>query len=129
MLIDTSMFPVVWMRLAEPADKAKDESLFSEFEALLARKESLVFINDEGLDLNQHDHSKEEMQIVAQWRKQHKRELHSLVKGTIYIEPSEERRLAAKDFAVMFEKFWGYTMLTAPSRDEALALAKQLLSQ
>lgn len=127
MLIDAARFPLVWMRMNAPSNNP-DAPPFSEFEALLARKEAFVLINDEGLDAGEHEHSREEMKQTSLWMKRHKSELRAFVKAMICIESSAAKRLAAKAFAVVYEKFWGYPMLMVATKDGALALAKQLLS-
>ncbi|SKC74305.1 hypothetical protein [Paraburkholderia hospita] len=126
MLIDAAQFPLVWMRINAPSNNA-EASPFSEFEALLAREEVFVLLNDEELDKGEHEHSPEEMKQTSLWMKRHKSELRAFVKAAIYIEPSTAKRLATKAFAVVYEKFWGYPMLMVASNDEALALAKKLL--
>ena len=127
MLIDAARFPLVWVRINAPANTA-DASPFSEFEALLARREAFVLLNDEGLDEDEHEHSHEERKQTSLWMKRHKSELRAFVKAMICIESNAAKRLAAKAFAVVYEKFWGYPMLMVATRDDALALAEQLLS-
>ncbi|MDN7669591.1 hypothetical protein QZM08_25345 [Burkholderia vietnamiensis] len=126
MLIDGTQFPLVWMRLNAPGTDP-EASPFAEFEALLARKEVFVLLNDEGLDKSEHEHSPEEMKQTSLWMKRHKSELRAFVKAGIYIEPSTAKRLATKAFTMVYEKFWGYPMLMVATKDEALALAQKLL--
>ncbi|TDA43288.1 hypothetical protein [Burkholderia pyrrocinia] len=126
MLIDASKFPLVWMRLNAPGTDPT-VSPFAEFEGLLARKEVFVLLNDEGLDKGEHEHSPEERKQTSLWMKRHKSELRTFVKAGIYIEPNTAKRLATKAFALVYEKFWGYPMLTVATKDEALALAQRLL--
>ncbi|ACR32607.1 hypothetical protein [Burkholderia glumae] len=129
MLIDASKFPVVWMRLNSPGTDAA-ASPFTEFEVLLARKEVFVLLNEEGLDKGrqeEHEHPPEEMKQTSLWMKRHKSALRAFVRAGIYIEPNTAKRLATKAFALMYEKFWGFPMLTVATRDEALALARILL--
>ena len=127
MQIDASQFPRVWMRLNAPGSDP-EVSPFDELEALLARKEIFVLLNDEGLDKGDHEHSPEEMKQASLWMKRHKRELKAFVKAGIYIEPSTAKRVATRAFALVYEKFWGYPMLMVATKDDALALAQQLLS-
>ena len=127
MLIDTSTFPLVWMRF-NASGNDPEASPFTEFEALLARKEVFVLLNDEGLDKGDHEHSSEEMKQTSRWMKRHKSELKAFVKAAIYIEPNTAKRLATKAFSLVYEKFWGYPMLMVATKDHALALAQQLLS-
>jgi hypothetical protein len=127
MLIDATQFPLVWVRLNAPSSNP-EASPFAEFEALLARKEVFVLLNDEGLDKGEHKRSPEEMKQTSLWMKRRKSELRAFVKAAVYIEPSSVKRLATKAFAVMYEKFWGYPMLLVATQDEALALARNLLA-
>ncbi|WP_347554401.1 hypothetical protein [Robbsia sp. KACC 23696] len=127
MLIDAARFPLVWMRMNAPSNNP-DASPFSEFEALLARKEPFVLFNDEGLDTGEHAHSPEEMKQTSLWMKRHKGELRTFVKAMVCIESSAAKRLAAKAFAVVYEKFWGYPILMAANKEDALTLAQELLS-
>jgi len=126
MLIDASTFPLVWLHL-NATDTDPTASPFSKLELLLARKEGFVLLNDEGLDKGEHEHPPGEMKQVSLWMKRHKIELRAFVKAGIYIEPNAAKRLATKAFALMYEKFWGYPMLTVATKDEALALARKLL--
>ncbi|ARP82321.1 hypothetical protein CAL12_16850 [Bordetella genomosp. 8] len=126
MLMDVSKFPLVWMELNAPGPDP-GASPFAEFEALLARKEVFVLLNDEGLDSGAPEHSPEEMKQASLWMKRHKSELRAFVKAGIYIEPNAAKRLATKAFALVYEKFWGYPMLTVETKDEALTLARKLL--
>ena len=126
MLIDASQFPLVWIRFNAPGADP-EASPFAEFEALLARKEVFVLLNDEGLDKGDHEHSPEEKKQTVLWMKRHKSELRAFIKAAIYIEPSTAKRLATKAFASVYEKFWGYPMLMVATRDQALALAQTLL--
>ena len=128
MLIDTSQFPLVWMQLNAPVAEP-EASPFSEFEALLARKEIFVLLNDEGLNKDEHEHSPEQMKQMSRWMKRHKSELRAFVKAAIYIEPNIAKRLAAKAFALVYEKFWGYPMLLVATKDDAQVLAQELLAK
>lgn len=127
MLIDASLFPLVWMQIASPSQNP-DDSPFAEFEALLARKEPFVLLNDEGLTQGDHEHSPAEMKQTSLWMKRHKSDLRAFVKASIHIEPSTTKRLAAKAFAIVYEKFWGYPMFMTATKEEALALAQKLLA-
>ncbi|QTP37134.1 hypothetical protein B7759_05776 (plasmid) [Burkholderia glumae] len=75
----------------------------------------------------EHEHPPEEMKQTSLWMKRHKSALRAFVRAGIYIEPNTAKRLATKAFALMYEKFWGFPMLTVATRDEALALARILL--
>jgi hypothetical protein len=105
-----------------------EASPFAEFEALLARKEPFVLLNDEGLDAGDHEHSPGEMKQASLWMKRNKSDLRAFVKASIHIEPRTTKRLASKAFAVVYEKFWGYPMLMTATKNEALVLAQKLLA-
>jgi hypothetical protein len=127
MLIDATEFPLVQLRL-KGSDIDPEISPFDVFEALLARKEAFVFINDEGLgEKDEHKHSQEKKKQASLWMKRHKSELRSFVKALICVEPDTAKRLAAKAFAPMYEKFWGYPMLMVATEEQALDLARKLL--
>ncbi|WP_426116798.1 hypothetical protein [Pseudomonas sp. DSP3-2-2] len=127
MRIDATQFPFVWLQKTT-LDNSQEESLGA-FEALLARNEPFVLLSDESLDKEKTDHSPSEMKQIALWMKRHKTELKTYVKASVHIEPSLTKRLAGKAFAVVYEKFWGYPMLMAATKDEALALAQTLLGR
>lgn len=126
MLIDTTQFPLVWMEL-NSRNSPSDASPFAGFEALLARQQPLVLLNDEGLNNGQYEYSVEQMKYMTRWMKSHKDALQSYVKAAIYIEPDESKREATVAFGRTYEKFWGYPMLMAATKQEALTLAKRLL--
>ena len=128
MLIDSSQFPLVWMRINAPCSTAND-SPFDEFEALLIKEQPFILLNDEGLDKGDHEHTPEEMKQTTRWMKKNKSKLKAFVKVAIYIEPNIAKRIASKAFAVVYEKFWGYPMLMVASKEEALSLANNFLSQ
>lgn len=125
MSMNSSDFPLVWMNLTqEPGhDHEKD---FAEFEANLQREEPFVLLTDTA-PAEDHEHSPEDKKRTALWMKQHKDALRRLVLAMILVEPSSAKRLGFKAFAVVFAKFWGYPLLLAASREEAIAMAKELL--
>lgn len=125
MLMNSSDFPLVWMNLTqEPGhDHQKD---FDEFEENLRRGEPFVLLTDTA-PAEDHDHSPEEKKRTALWMKKHKGELRKLVLAMVLVEPSPTKRLGFKAFAVVFAKFWGYPLLLASSREEAMKIAKGLL--
>lgn len=126
MLMNSSDFPLVWMNLTqEPGhDHQKD---FEEFEANLQRAEPFVILTDTA-PAEDHAHSPEEKKRTALWMKKHKAELRRLVLALILVESNSAKRLGFKAFAVLFAKFWGYPLLLAPSREQAIEMAKDLLS-
>ena len=60
--------------------------------------------------------------------KKHKVELRRLVLAMVLVEPNSAKRLGLKAFSVVFAKFWGYPLLLAPSREQAIEMARELLS-
>ncbi|MCI3945924.1 hypothetical protein K0038_02971 [Pseudomonas syringae] len=127
MLINSSDFPFVWMNLAqEPGhDHEKD---FAEFEANLQRGEPFVILTDTA-PADDHEHSPEEKKRTALWMKKNKVELRKRVLAMIMIEPNSAKRLGFKAFAVVFAKFWGYPLLLAASREQAMETARELLAK
>lgn len=126
MKIDTRSFPYVWLNLKTPSAHA-DTTPFSMFEELLNRREPFVFINEEGLEKDEPETSKEDLKQTSLWMKRHKDELRAYVKAAIYIEDNYAKRLAAKAFASVYEKFWGYPMLIVENRNVAMEIAEELL--
>lgn len=125
MSINSSHFPLVWMNLTqEPGhDHQKD---FDEFEANLQRGEPFVLLTDT-VPAEDHEHSPEENKRTALWMKKHKVQLRKLVLAMILIESNAAKRLGFKAFAVVFAKFWGYPLLLAASREQAMEMARELL--
>ena len=125
MLMNSSDFPLVWMNLTqEPGhDHQKD---FDEFEENLRRGEPFVLLTDTA-PAEDHEHSPEEKKRTALWMKKHKAELRRLVLAMILVEPNSAKRFGFKAFAVVFAKFWGYPLLLAPSREQAIEMARELL--
>lgn len=127
MSMDSSNFPFVWMSLAhEPGHDFKQD--FEEFEANLQRGEPFVLLTDSA-PKEDHDHTQEEKKHTSLWMKKHKAELRKLVLAMIVIEPSAAKRIAFKAFAVVFAKFWGYPLMLAAAREEAMEMAEKLLSK
>lgn len=126
MPMNSSDFPLVWMNLAqEPGhDHQKD---FDEFEANLQRGEPFVLLSDTAPPAEEHEHSPEEKKRLALWMKKHKVELRKLVLAMIQIEPNQAKRMGYKAFGVLFAKFWGYPLLLAASREEAIEMARELI--
>ncbi|PPU84447.1 hypothetical protein XsacCFBP4641_03860 [Xanthomonas sacchari] len=126
MPMNSSNFPLVWMNLSqEPGHDHQQD--FDEFEANLRRGEPFVILSD-STPSEDHDHTPEEKKRTALWMKKHKAELRRLVLAMIQIEPNSAKRVGYKAFAVLFAKFWGYPMLLAASREQALEMAKELLA-
>ncbi len=126
MSMNSSDFPLVWMNLTQEHghDHQKD---FDEFEENLQRGEPFVILTDTA-PAEEHEHSPEEKKRTALWMKKHKVELRRLVLALILVESNPAKRLGFKAFAVVFAKFWGYPLLLAPSRGQAIEMARELLS-
>jgi len=127
MSVNSSDFPFVWMNLTqEPGhDHQKD---FAEFEANLQRGEPFVLLTDTA-PADDHEHSPEEKKRTALWMKKHKIELRKWVLAMILVEPNSAKRLGFRAFAVVFAKFWGYPLLLAASRQQAMEMARELLAK
>ncbi|WP_252717213.1 hypothetical protein [Herbaspirillum sp. B65] len=123
--MNSSNFPYVWMSLAQEPGHDHDKD-YIEFEANLARGEPFVLLTDTA-PAEDHEHSPEEKKRTALWMKKNKLELRRLVLAMIVVESSPAKRLGFKAFAVVFAKFWGYPLLLAASRQEAMEIAKELL--
>lgn len=126
MSMDNSNFPFVWMSYADGPDHDHDED-FEAFEENLRRGEPFVLLTDSA-PTEDHEHSQEEKKRTSLWMKKHKVELRKLVLAMIIIEPSTAKRIAFKAFGVAFAKFWGYPLVLAATREEAMATAGKLLS-
>lgn len=127
MSMNSSDFPLVWMNLSQELghDHQKD---FDEFEANLRRGEPFVILSDTA-PAEDHEHAPEDKKHTALWMKKHKVELRKLVLAMILIEPNQAKRLGFKAFAILFAKFWGYPLLLAVSREQAIEMARELLSK
>jgi len=127
MPLDITNFPLVWMSYDEEPDHDHDED-FEALEASFKRGTPFVILTDNA-PTEDHTHSQEEKKRTALWMKAHKAELRTLVLAMIVIEPSAAKRLAFKSFGVAFAKFWGHPLKLASSREEAMEIAGQLLSE
>ncbi|MEN0117035.1 MAG: hypothetical protein AAGD15_09945 [Agrobacterium cavarae] len=127
MPLDSSNFPMVWMHYETSHDHDHEDD-FAIFEANLKRETPFVILSDTA-PTEDHEHTQDEKKRTALWMKKHKGELRRLVRAMIVIEPSATKRLAFKTFALAFSKFWGYPLKLVTSRDEALELAQDLLSE
>ncbi|WP_175687530.1 hypothetical protein [Burkholderia multivorans] len=127
MSMNSSNFPFVWMSFSQAPghDPGKD---FEEFEANLKRGEPFVLLSDSA-PAEDHEHTPEEKKRTSLWMKKHKTELRKLVLAMVLVESSPAKRLGFKAFSVVFAKFWGYPLILATSRDEAMDIAKKLLSE
>ncbi len=124
MYIDSSSYPLV--RMGYERDRAVPvDRLLEDFSALLARGRAFVFFS--AGDMSQEERSPEDRKKVVLWMKAHRAELQSLVRGLVHAEPDAHKRLAARAFAQMFGKAWGYPMLLVASEQQARQRALQLL--
>ncbi|SNY91169.1 hypothetical protein SAMN04515647_1381 [Cohaesibacter sp. ES.047] len=127
MPLDNTDFPFVWMSYDEEPDHDHDED-FAALEASFSRGTPFVILSDNA-PTEEHEHSQEEKKRTVLWMKKHKAELQTLVLAMIVIEQSATKRMAMKAFGVAFAKFWGYPMKFTSSREEAMEIAKTLLSE
>ena len=125
MSMNSSNFPFVWMNLTQEPGHDHQED-FAEFEAVLQRAQPFVLLTDTA-PTEDHEHSPEEKKRTSLWMKKHKVELRKLVLAMILVESNAAKRLGFKAFAVVFAKFWGYPLLLASSRDQAMEMARELL--
>ncbi|MCF5651449.1 hypothetical protein GIV49_18050 [Pseudomonas syringae] len=127
MSVNSSDFPYVWMSFTQAPghDHQKD---FADFEANLQRGEPFVILTDT-VASEDHEHSPEERKRTALWMKKNKVELRKWVLAMIMIEPNSAKRLGFKAFAVVFAKFWGHPLLLATTREQAMEMAKELLTK
>lgn len=125
MPMNSADFPLVWMSFAhEPGhDTQKD---FDEFELNLQRGEPFVLLSETPPG-DDHEHSPAEKKRTTLWMKKHKMQLRSLVLALVMVEPSTAKRLGFKAFAALFTKVWGYPLLFAASREQAVEMANELL--
>lgn len=127
MPLDSTNFPLVWMSYDHGPDHDHDED-FAALEANLKRGVPFVILTDSA-PAEDHEHSQDEKKRTALWMKKHKAALRTLVLAMIVIEPNVAKRLAFRPFGVAFAKFWGYPMWLAMSREEAVKIAAELLSE
>ena len=127
MPLDSTDFPLVWMSYDEEPGHDHDKD-FETLEASFRRGAPFVILTDNA-PTEDHEHSQEEKKRTVLWMKKHKAELRTLVLATVVIEPSTAKRMAFKPFGVAFAKFWGHPMKLAASREEAMEIAGNLLSE
>nr|WP_315421558.1 hypothetical protein [uncultured Pseudomonas sp.] len=128
MRLDSTTFPVVKI-VFDALNEGGPEDAFLAFERLLAREQAFMLLHEKSADENNHEHSHEERKQASIWMKKNKQALRTFVKGMIQVEPSAAQRLALKPFAVMFGKAWGYPLLVVESKDQAWALARDVLDE
>ena len=102
MHLDLSTFPLVWMR--REAEPVQPDSLFAQFDALLARRQAFVILSEEGFDEDGHEHPQEERKRAALWMKRNKAAIRAYIQAMVLVEPSAAKRLAGKAFhSIYFE--------------------------
>jgi hypothetical protein len=124
MKINDANFPIVWMYWTE----ASEHDPFKQLEELLRRETPFVLMTADSSDQEPHEHSPGERKKITLWMKANKARLRLYIKAMIVIEPNAAKRFAAKTFAIAFEKFWGYPLLTGENREVALLTAQALLA-
>tara|TARA_A100001391_G_scaffold130111_8_gene89504 strand:+ start:5704 stop:6108 length:405 start_codon:yes stop_codon:yes gene_type:complete len=127
MPLDTTNFPHVWMSYDEAPDHDHDED-FAALEASFKHGTPFVILTDNAPS-EDHEHDPEEKKRTALWLKKHKAELRTLVLAMIVIEPNAAKRIAFKPFGVAFGKVWGFPLKLTSSREEAMEIAGNLLSE
>ncbi|MGF6175530.1 hypothetical protein [Ensifer sp. 4252] len=127
MHVDITEFPHVWMDFTHDAGQTTDEVL-EVYTDLLAGGEPFVFLG-EGGDFEGDNTAQDvaDRKKISLWMKRNKRTITALVRAMIYIEPNVSKRIAARAFALVYEKFWGYPMFVAANRDEAMAIVRTVL--
>jgi hypothetical protein len=126
MFLDSAQFPLVWMH-NKPSAKQNPQAAFAELDQLLARRQAFVLLGDEGFDEGEHGQTREDRKRISLWMKKHKTEIRAFIKGMVQVEPSATKRAAARAFATLYAKFWGYPLLMSASKEEALKVADELL--
>ncbi|KQS82487.1 hypothetical protein ASG32_23275 [Methylobacterium sp. Leaf361] len=126
MTMNCENFPIVWMSFADEPGHDHDDEL-ADFEELLSRGRHFVILTQDPPS-NDHEHSKEEKKRTALWMKRHKIRLRILVLAMIVVEENTLKRAAIKSFAPGFGAFWGFSIIAATNRNEALSIASRLLS-
>ncbi|MCM2438527.1 hypothetical protein HGO34_02190 [Agrobacterium vitis] len=125
MNVDSSDFPFVRMNNDAPS-VAPVEELLRQFSDLLARNEAFLFMSEGAFDTS--GDNVEDRKKVSLWMKANKGEIRRLVKGHIHVQPDTVKRVAAKAFALISEKFWGYPMFIVATPEEAQEKAAALLA-
>lgn len=127
MHVDTTDFPEVWMDFTHGTGQTIDEVLVV-YTDLLARGEPFVFLGEGGdVEGDKDAHDVADRKKISLWMKRNKTAINALVRAMIYIEPNTSKRIAVRSFALVYEKFWGYPMFVAASRDEASAIIRTVL--
>ncbi|WP_457583402.1 hypothetical protein [Ensifer canadensis] len=127
MHIDITNFPEVWMDFTHGTGQTTDEVL-EVHTVLLVRGEPFVFLGGGGdFEGDRDAQDVADRKKISLWMKRNKKAIAALVRAMIYIEPNVSKRIAVRAFALVYEKFWGYPMFVAASRDEAMAIVRTVL--
>ena len=127
MEIDASRFPVVRMRENAQVNQPVG-TVLEHYVHLLQRDEPFVVIADTFPSQGDRKQERgEDRRAVTMCMKAHKTEISRLIKGHIQVVKNAELRPEAKQFATIFQKFWGYPMFVVATEDEALFMAVTLL--
>lgn len=127
MHVDATAFPEVWMDFTHGTGQTIDEVL-DVYSALLARGEPFVFLGEGGdVEGDKDAHDVADRKTISLWMKRNRTAINALVRAMVYIEPNTSKRIAVRAFALVYEKFWGYPMFVAASRDEASAIIRTVL--
>lgn len=126
MTVQTDSFPFVWMNFNEAPDHDHDDEL-ADFDRLLEHGARFVILTEDPPQKD-HDHSHEEKKRMAVWIKKRRSLLKELVAAMVVVEQNSLKRIAIKSFSPGFQALWGYPIVAAVSREEALIIASELLN-
>ena len=109
-----SLIYPLFPRLDAPrGSAAQPDILFAQFDARW-RAPGVCHFSEEGFDEDGHEHPQEERKRAALWMKQNKAAIRAYIQGMVLVEPSAAS-VWRQGFAVMFGKFWGYPLHSAPA--------------
>ncbi|CAI1751692.1 Uncharacterised protein [Serratia proteamaculans] len=128
MSLDSTTFPLVWMRQLAAGQPQDTVAEFAEFSRLLQREQAFVLLCDRRMDENG-EHDRDERTQIALWKRDHREALARWVKGMVLIEPDDVRRQAAAEFVDFASRFWGYPVQVVASEAQACELAQRWLDQ
>ena len=131
MIIDDSKFPIVWVDFQHSLEQAATENHHHDkdmaaFTNLFESGKPFVMISTGEAPEEKQKHSREETRKINAWRKLNKEKL-KYIQATIQVEPSKVKRVGLSLFASVYEKFWGNPLLIAPTQEEALEIAENVL--
>ena len=126
--IDITEFPIVFLNIDPNGDEHRLNEDNQVLETLLRRNQNFILINEGKSPDKDTPRNKESTKQMNQWMKKNKPELGAYVKAMIQIESSKTKRLMFKSFRTMFQKYWGFPLLVADTRDEAIRMGHELLA-